>query len=72
MPPKKRRAAPSKKAAPPKKRRKASSPTVTAPVTATSCRPRPAMREKLIKWKLSGYTVAITAVTVPLPPIPSS
>jgi len=29
------------------------------------------MREKLIKWKLSGYTVAITAVTVPQPSIPS-
>ncbi len=54
-----------------RKRRKVSSPTVIAPVTATSCRPRPAMREKVIKWKLSGCTVAITPLTVPQPSIPS-
>ena len=47
-------------AARPKKRLKVSSPTVTAPATATSCRPRAATREILIKWKLSGSMVAVT------------
>ena len=46
-------------------RRKASSLTVMAPATATSRRPRRRVRAKIIKWELSGCTVAVTPVKGP-------
>ena len=38
---------------------------IKASARATSCRPRAATREILIKWKLSGSMVAVTPVMVP-------
>ena len=48
-----------------RKRSKASSLTVMAPATATSRRPRRRVRAKIIKWELSGCTVAVTPVKGP-------